>query len=111
MTKKIGTVLLAGLLLTACSPQDPFDQMMTTSREGRDKETLQLAEGLLGDPQTPDIVKARTEMTVALVHIRSKQWTEARAALSRAKDLGLESDTGYFKDQLPQYEAWIPGAH
>jgi len=104
------TVGLAVLALGGCAttpPQERFEAMMITSREGRDAQTLNLAGELLADPAVPRLLKARTEMTVALVHIRSKSRAEAQAALDRAKALGVESDAGYFQDHLSEYEGWV----
>lgn len=111
--KSIVMVLLATLTLTACAtaPQDRFEAMMIASREGRDAQTMTLATQLLADPNVASLTKARTEMTVALVHIRAKHWPQARAALDRAIALGIDLDTGYFRDHLAEYESWIQGTH
>jgi len=108
--KRAITVVLTVLALTGCAtipPENRFEAMMVTSREGRDAQTLKLAAELLADPAVPRLVKARTEMTVALVHIRSKSRAEAQAALDRAKTLGIASDAGYFQDHLNEYEGWV----
>lgn len=109
MSRTFPISILAGILLLAgCQASgDRFDALMQLSREGRDTQTLRLAEEILADPQTPTMVQARTEMTVALAHIRSHRWAEARAAVERAKALGVASDPGYFGDHLAEYESWI----
>jgi len=96
--------ILGLVVLVGCATGD-FATLEQLSREGRDRDTLALAQRLLADPELPAVTRARTELVVALAHRRQQEWTLAAQALERAEQAGIAQDQGWYRDYWPVLKA------
>lgn len=96
--------ILGLVLLVGCATGD-FTALEASSREGRDRDTLALAQRLLADPALPAVTRARAELLVALAHRRQHEWALATQALNRAEAAGIAQDQGWYRAYWPVLKA------
>lgn len=89
--------MLGMVLLVGCASGD-FASLERSSRDGRDQNTIALAQTLLADPALPAVTRARVEVLVALAHRRQQEWDQASLALERAEAAGIARDEGWYHD-------------